>query len=496
MLQGFTEVAWEIRESKSGQPTLLLGNRAVYSLYDPLQDAHTLAGQLAAEMLRQQCDHLIIIGWGLGYLPQALVAAGVYKLIVWEPFPVMQQSFPPIMGEWREQVQLVHTCEEFSTRAKTMAIAGAKPKIVVHPGYGLFSQFEYQYALRVLAALYRPVAERKYSISQRSLEAVARLPYLGTIRDWAQAGAGQALTVVNPGPSLKDSLVALQQTPQRIVMASVQAAPFLQKNGIKVNFMVCAEPVDMLPFLNECSRDIDAFFVETSVDPQTAAWLPDRTFQFHFRCGYLQEMLWEQEHLPVFEDPMATVAEAMILLADSLGFAEVYCVGLDGCWTEQRYTYRTQGHAYDGTITEAGKFFEVMATNGQPARTMHHYFHAARYLQWKSAELKKSGKKIYQMRGGLDIGAMDLLTPSTLAERLRLSSGHAPLVPRKAASPFTLQQVLRVLENAKMNTAENQRHTDTTGLNPNVELWPFLKEIPVPERAASIDACIDRLKSG
>jgi len=100
LLKGYSEFEWEIRDSRCGDRILLLGGRAVYSTYNPIEQTEILAHRLIAGAREEKCDHIIIIGLGLGYLPKSLYNSGYKRIIVWDPFPIMQQSFPVCSGEW------------------------------------------------------------------------------------------------------------------------------------------------------------------------------------------------------------------------------------------------------------------------------------------------------------------------------------------------------------------------------------------------------------
>ena len=97
--KGYSEFEWEIRDSKSGEKSLLLGGQSVYSRYDPIKHVRKVAREIISNASEEQCDHIIIIGLGLGYLPRALYEQGYSNVVVWEPFPIMQESFPVCGGK-------------------------------------------------------------------------------------------------------------------------------------------------------------------------------------------------------------------------------------------------------------------------------------------------------------------------------------------------------------------------------------------------------------
>ena len=97
---GFAELPWAIKPSKNnGIPTLYIDTLAILSAYDPQIAANRLAQQTLESVKTTKADHIIIIGMGLGYFPKALFTQGFEKIIVWDPFPEMQNSITLQPGE-------------------------------------------------------------------------------------------------------------------------------------------------------------------------------------------------------------------------------------------------------------------------------------------------------------------------------------------------------------------------------------------------------------
>ena len=489
-LKGYSEFEWEIRQSSSGDKTLLLGGRAVYSLYDPLKHAEGTAGRLLEKTEEEGCDHIIIIGLGLGYIPRALYDAGFTRIIVWEPFPVMQRSFPVCGGDWHKAVAVVHEYNEFENAVLRLAGRGSRPKLVIHPGYDIFCRLEHRLAVKCLERIYHTGNEESYVISQRSLESLVRLPFLGTSREFEGVYKARRAILANPGPGLKRCVDVLKDTEDIIVFASLQSASYLQKNGIRVNYIVCADPKDMSPFTAECNDDFDAFFAETSIHPGTLDWKKNKTFLFHFKCVQAHEKLWEQAKLPVMEEPASSVSEVMLLLADYMGFNEIYCLGMDFCWTEDRYTYRT-GYKYDDDprINDMASCFKLTASDGQIVTTQSLYYHGARFMQHKCSALSSRGKNVYQAEGGLAFTSSGLLTVDELEKKLRYRKAGRTVNIATQQTPISVEQVEHLLNEIKLGKI-NGRQTNDEGKG-----WPFLQAVPAEELPAACDRAINKLRS-
>ena len=491
LLKDYAEFEWEIREARSGDKTLLLGGRAVHSVYDPLTHAEDTASRIIQKTAQDGCDHIILIGLGLGYLPRALYDAGFQRIIVWEPFPGMQESFPLCDGDWREAVAVVHECLEFEKAVLRFAGKGSKPKLIIHPGYDIFCRLELRLAAQILEKIYNARKEEAYIISPRSLESLVRLPFLGTVKEFQGIYKGRRAVLANPGPSLKQCVQVLKGADDSIVFASLQSASYLQKNGIRVNYIVCADPKDMSPFTAECNHDFDAFFAETSIDPATLDWKQEKTFLFHFKCGQVHEKLWEQSQLPLIEEPTSSVSEVMLLLADYMGFDEIYCLGMDFCWKEDRYTYRTK-YKYDddARINDMASCFKLFSSDSRIVTTQSLYFHGARFMQHKCSELSSRGKRIYQMEGGLMFTPRGVLTVDELEKQLHSGNSRETVNVIKPQPPVTVEQVEHVLHHIISGKIHSRQTYADAG-----KMWPFLQEIPPAELSEACDTYISRLKS-
>jgi hypothetical protein len=489
--KGYSEFEWEIRNSRDGDKTLLLGGRAVYSLHSPLKHAEDSALRLIKKTEEDGCDHIIMIGLGLGYLPRALYNSGFKKIIVWEPFPVMQGSFPVCDGEWRREITVVNEYNEFETAVAHFAKKGSRPKLIVHPGYNIFCRLEYRLACQTLEAIYNNCNMGSFIISTRTLESLVRLPFLGTVKEFKDAFRGKRAVLANPGPSLKQCIHVLKEINDTTIFASLQSAPYLQKNGVRVNFIVCADPKDMLPFTDECNDDFEAFFAETSVDPQSLDWKREKTFLYHFRCGQLHEMLWEQAQLPIIDDPVSSVSEVMLLLADYMGFSEIYCVGMDFCWKENRYTYRTKyKYDNDSRINDSMSNFQLLTNDDQIATTQSLYFHGARFMRYKAFELQKRGKRVYQAEGGVAFASDGMLTEDELKNRLRSGDCKRTAKVQKKGSAIKIEKVVRLLNDIKLGRIKSRQNNSDGGIS-----WPFLDKMPQEELPEMCNKLLNKIKS-
>jgi hypothetical protein len=493
--KGFEEFEWEIREGRDGNKTLLLGGRAIYSTYRPVEHAESTARSLIEQAEKEKSDHLIIIGLGLGYLPRALYDLGCRNVVVWEPFPVMQKSFPVCGGKWEESVSIVNDYNSFEKKVMQVARKGAKPRLLVHPGYNTFCRLEHRQAITLLNKIYGATGEPKYIMSRRTLDTFAAMPFLSTVKDFRGVFRGKRAILVSPGPSLKSCIPVLKNVKNSIIFSALQSAPYLQKNGINPHFITCADPTDMGQLLNDCGSEFGVFLAESSCHPSTLEWNREKTFLFHFRCGQLHELLWEGACLPVIEDPVCTVSEVMLLLADYMGVDEIYCLGMDLCWRESPYSYRINLKADEPILSGMTTTFSILANDGRIAKTKPHYFHSARYLKQQCSELKTRSKVLYQMKGGIDINVTANLTPDELQEKLEADRSEIIFDVKNSGPPVTVLDVENILNKARNGyipvKGNRNGHRDISSGN---KQHHCLQAIPTKEQNEACDVILNKLR--
>ena len=488
-IKGYSEIEWEIRDSRSGEKNLLLGGRSLYSSYDPIKHTDKVALELIRTASEEQCDHIIIIGLGLGYLPRSLYDAGFQNIIVWEPFPVMQESFSVCKGKWRESVEVVNEFPEFEEVILRFARKGSRPKLIMHKGYDIFCRHEIRLASITLDRIYNNSSDGQFIVSQRSLESMVRLPYLGTVKEFERAFNGKRAVIASSGPTLEKCINTLIGLEDIIVFASMQSASYLQKKGIKIDFIVCADPLDMTAFTDECNDDFKAVLSETSVDPASLDWKKEKTFLYHFRSGQIHEMLWEQAGLPIIEEPTSTVSEVMLLLADYMGFNEIYCAGVDYCWKDNKYTYRTKDVEDHDKEFDDVTYFQLLSSDNEIVTTQSLYYQGARFMKYKSSELSRKGKKVYQVDGGIEFAGANVLNADDFKRKLETGKDNQRVNIKMDLSPISIKQVEQLINDIKQGKVTG-RQTDQNAL----KMWGFLREMPVEERPAFCERLLTELK--
>lgn len=452
---GIAEIEWAVEPSRAGPPVLEIGGRRVHSRYDPLAEAGSLARAADAAMRERRADALILIGVGLGYLPEALRRLGRSRLLLWDPFPRLTASLPA--GSARAgDFPRVHGPEGFAGQVARLARQGARPHVIVHPGHEEICRFEARFAARELRRAFaadRSLRPEEAVVSRRSIDAILRLPGLATIAALEGALAGRTAIVAAPGPSLERALPALARRRTGVVIAAVQALRPLVEAGVRVDIAVAPDPREYSPYLEgvEGLDDVDrvdemesidgaggaggaervdrvrgadgwkggrlnaggpgfgALLADTAADPGLLDRFRERCFLFHLRAPHLHHVVWEACGLPVIDEPFVSVSETALVLAHRLGARRFVLAGVDLCSESDRYPVR----------------FRTRDAAGRPVWTNSTYFHAARYLDALCPALERDGCDLRRAGDGLPLSGTRAIEPEELDALL----GRSPEPP-------------------------------------------------------------------
>ncbi|MDF2550276.1 MAG: hypothetical protein K0S07_1343 [Chlamydiales bacterium] len=472
------EPVFMIAQSKLGEPILKLGNRSIESSYA----AKKTAEALAAKMNPNQRKCALLIGPGLGYLAKAL-SARFKKVIAFEPFFQMQQKIAQLeiaqlgmAAERKKAFTVVYNLRELKSALQGLPL----PEVIIHPGYEPYVKLEIKQTLQVLKELYgsSKLSLERAIISERSLEAVQSIASFRLFSDLKALKGSAAL--ICPGPSLKKALPELKKWQKKLtIFSAIQAAPLLQSAGVHIDFLVCPDPNDLSAFFMPCTADVKAVLVESAVHLKSKYWLPEKTVLFHYRSDQLHELLWQKSGSLSFDEPIATVAETLVLLAEAMGFGELFCFGMDFCWQQERYAYRAP-KTFDSANDLSEKRFFV-EKEGQTVETEPVYFQAARYLRLKGIALEEKGIHLYQIGNGLKIA--NALDESAFAEKM----ANGPLKEEVLLPPFQPSQELieeakSLLKGALELEREPANGQAYSGIAPEEKVMPYFHELPSSER--------------
>lgn len=402
---GVEEIEWRCEEARSGEPTLRLGGRQVHSRHDPRREAEGLALRAAEAIRRRRAQLWVLVGCGLGYLPEALAKRVETPGLIWDPFPETSARLPLRWTGPDARVRVVHTAQAFESALRERVAPSAPVHVEVHPGYEKIARFESRFVAwalrRGLPGLARLRAEDAL-VSPRTMEALARLPWRRSVADLGRSLEGRSAIIVAPGPSLEAALPALRERRGGVVIAAAQALRRLAEAGVRVEAAIVSDPRDYSEYLDGLEAPCDLLLADSSAHPRVVDRWPERTVLFHIRTPQLHQVAWEAAGGESLDEPFVTVSEAALVLAHRLGATRLFLVGVDLAHDGGRYAVRVQARDALG---------RAVWTNAT-------YLHAARYLGWLCPRLSAEGCEIHRPLAGLSIPGTRPLELEALGDAL------------------------------------------------------------------------------
>lgn len=489
---GFQEIEWELGADQKGQHSLMIGKRPVHSLYDADGQAIMFVRSLLKEMESQEKNLLVLIGLGLGYIPKALYNQGFTDVIVWDPFPLMRH-FIPVHGEtWSEKIVQVQTFGQFCSHFMKKLRPSSKVHIIKHPGYEPFCSYEYKQAQHFLQSILSPsqtLCLENSVISQRSLDNLPLLPFFPSIVPLLGKFAGHKAIVVSPGPSLQSCLPSLEKKKNGKIIAALQALPLLQKSNIEVDFVIIADPGDLSNFLKLCKKGREVLLADSCVHPSVLAWNPEKTHIFNLVSDQLHQLLWPKYRDLSIDEPCATVSEISVILAKLLGFKDILMLGMDFCWSQERYSFRPK-NAQEKPET----LFRLRAKDGIIAETYQDYYHAYRFLGPYCGLLRREGISVTQYTEGMPISHAKALEIEDLFETLQQSpSSPSPSLPHHEVNTRLVASAERLLRLAQKSTHLNGRTERKSVRFESSGNMPFLDELPLEKRKEACEKALQQV---
>lgn len=480
--EGYDEIEWEVITDKLGRPSLNIGHRSIHSTYDAEGQAARWAKSIIGATVKKGCNSIILLGLGMGYLPRALYKEGFKDIIVWDPFPKMRQHIPYHGGDWKEEIPIATSFDTLTKLIHKHAKPTTRPDVVIHPGYNHYCDLEYRQILQFLQGLFRVDPNTKLDkivVSHRALESLTLTPFFPLIDSLRGHFDDEKAILVSAGPSLKPCLPYLAERKEGILCAAVQAVPLLQKSGVKINYVVISDPQDLRGMLTDCTLDFDGLIAEAAVHPTTLEWCPEKTYLFNLPSDHLHRYVWPPFRGTNIRAPISTVSETQVLLSITLNFQSLLMLGMDFCWKQERYSYRSPLSPSDRSRE---KYFRVTTINGDIGETERAYFHASRYLNFICERIGQGQISFYQHTEGLPISTAQQVSPSEI-----------PLIlnrEREIACPKYQHKVdlamVSLAERLLLEASESTHVTNNTGnfmTDSLIDLeMPFFKEIPVEER--------------
>ncbi|MCL5954341.1 MAG: glycosyltransferase [Nitrospirae bacterium] len=212
---------WEIVASKEGSPTLLWDGASLHSRYDPVAEGGRWAEEIVGK-LPEDARGILVLGLGLGYHVEALLARTTLPVVVFEPSPDILRASFRLLPWYRRSGQLRFFTDPGNLRGQVegLFLASHAPSQKVRPdAYRSVKNLAgalagaSDYSLRVLVV--SPVSGGSYPIAH------------GVVR--ALSGMGHRVSLFDAG-DFADSLRAIGSQ-SRIDMHRAQL------RGLFQNFM-------------------------------------------------------------------------------------------------------------------------------------------------------------------------------------------------------------------------------------------------------------------
>lgn len=483
--EGFEELEWKLGKDLKGNPCLQIGGRVIHSLHDAKEQAALSAERILKQLDQSNQNFLFLIGLGLGYLPQALEERGFDQMLVWDPFPLMRKNLPVFGGQWKESMLLAFSFKQAQELFCQSCSPQTQPKLLIHPGYEPYCQFEYRQALDFFRSIFLASEEKIYNktvVSTRSLESIIQTPFFSHLETLSGHYYGEKALLVSPGPSLNACLPYLKSIKEGIILAALQAVPLLQRHGIRPHFVVISDPQDLKGLTDACSLDFDAVLVESACHSNSLLWCPEKTWLFHLPSDHLHHLLWPHAWRNRLRAPIATVSETLLLLSSILGFQTAIFLGMDFCWTQQRYADRPQT-APKNANQEA--HFLVPIAQGQMAFTEPMYYHASRFFNETCRQTRFRNFDFYQCSGGIPITAAEQIRASQLPDLLSSYTKEKDLPLATEVDVSQIAHAESLLLEAASSTHVAQRQGKLSEHLKKEWRFPFFDEIP-PEKRKDI----------
>ncbi|MFT4553190.1 MAG: hypothetical protein ACI9S8_001826 [Chlamydiales bacterium] len=492
--EGYDEIEWKVIEDSLGRPSLSIGHRAIHSTYDAEGQATRWAKSIISATVEKGCNSIVLLGLGMGYLPRALYNEGFKDVIVWDPFPKMRQHIPYHGGEWKDVIPVASSFDTLTQFIHKQAKPNTKPYVVIHPGYNHYCDLEYRQILQFLQGTFRVSPESKLDkivVSHRALESITLTPFFPLIDSLRGHFDDEKAILVSAGPSLKPCLPFLRERKEGILFAAVQAVPLLQRAGIKINYVVISDPQDLRGMLTDCTLDFDGLIAEAAVHPTTLEWCPEKTYLFNLPSDHLHRYIWPPFRGTNIRAPISTVSETQVLLSLTLNFQSLLMFGMDFCWKQERYSYRSPLSLSDRSRE---KYFRVATINGDIGETERSYFHASRYLNFICERVGQGNYTFFQHTEGLPISTAQQISPEEIPQILNKD--------REIVCPKYEHEVdfamVSLAEMLLLEASESTHVTNNTGnllTDSLIDLaMPFFKEIPIEDRQSICLAHALRLK--
>ena len=180
---------WEIVASKEGSPTLLWDGASLHSRYDPVAEGGRWAEEIVGK-LPEDARGILVLGMGLGYHVEALLARTTLPVVVFEPSPDILRASFRLLPWYRRSGQLRFFTDPGNLRGQVegLFLASHAPSQKVRPdAYRSVKNLAgalagaSDYSLRVLVV--SPVSGGSYPIAHGVVRALSGMGHRASLFD-------------------------------------------------------------------------------------------------------------------------------------------------------------------------------------------------------------------------------------------------------------------------------------------------------------------------
>lgn len=432
--------ALELKPTRSGLPSATLRGAWLHSRYDPAAEGKAFS----EAALGSATELALLLGFGLGYATEALLAAGVSVVAVEPELGVLREALASreLGGALSHPGLTLLAADEASglEAAVSAAIDGIEPRrlrLAEHPAYARLYPAEAE-RLRSLAARYT----EKDRINEATLRRFGRrwvrnlaanaalVPRLSGIAELRDAYRGLPALILAAGPSLDEALPYLGELRERALVICVDTAlRSALRAGIEPDYTVVVDPQYWnARHLDRCEAPRSALVTEPAVWPAAlrGRWRARYLCSSLYPLGrYLEERCAKPKGALGAGGSVSTSAWDF---ARQLGCSPIYLAGLDlsfpGGYTHARASlFEQRALAEGGRLRPASDALFAAMRGGRPYRapandggsvvsdrrlSLYAWWfesRAARHPETRSRTLSRGGLRI----GGLPLAELEEL---------------------------------------------------------------------------------------
>lgn len=390
--------------AKNGEYTLKINDKYIYSKYSPRLDAE----KWIKRQVNIQAEEYVLVGFGLGYHLEALVAeVGLKPVQVWSLFSEHEQWGYECQ---KENVQIISNIRmlKFSEQAQILI-----PQVWLtllpdtHPLYSTLSDIKMKQV-----SYNRFATKMQENFLHNIKESYIPLSVYKDCMDWSTNKA----FLVASGPSLSETMIYIKKYQEKAYILSVGSAlkPLLA-NGIIPNGVIISDCQNQIyEQMKETQYQGDLFYLSTANNLTVIAHNGRKILLLQH--GYRLAEQYAAEINEVLLETGASVATTAFSLLEELGFKEVYLFGQDLAITKS--ATHVVGSTSNRQVLVNEKMHFVESNLGDLVQSLPNLMS---YLKWFEQKISKSHVVVYNTaEKGAKIQGTSFIKKDEIGNKLRI----------------------------------------------------------------------------